>query len=180
MASGASRLCSQWGKRPLQTAMCFFKHQLVLMLLLFHFCFVCVFCSCNNRLKGTSVTNVEDIFFFSSYQPESKRLIRGAPFMRLAFLNLQSWYFCWQLMWFTKIDQILHQIYSLRWNIECCCLNEGQDIFFILVVQRLCHSEPNQYSLTFVVRCRAAGVRLKQNVYKGWVLKGAERPRCDH
>lgn len=38
------------------------------------------------------------------------------------------------------------------------------------------HSAPNQYSLTFVVWRRAAGVRL----HKGRALKGADRPRCDH
>lgn len=50
--------------------------QLVLVLLLFHFCFVCVVFSSDTLLKGTSVTNVEDIFFVFSYQPESKCLVR--------------------------------------------------------------------------------------------------------
>ena len=53
---------------------------------------------------------------------------------------------------------------------------------FIMKVQRelsqsgLCHCGPNQYSLTFVVRCKAAGVRLEQGVYKGWALESADKP----
>ena len=51
-----------------------------------------------------------------------------------------------------------------------------------MIVQRelsqlgLCHCLPNQYSLTFVVRCRAAGVREEQSHHKGHALEISDRP----
>lgn len=72
------------------------------------------------------------------------------------------------------VASFIEDIQTKRWNIDSVWLQHvwrsGPFLYSSTkgaISLRLCHQEPTQYSLTFVVRCRAAGVRLEQSVFKG-------------
>ncbi len=147
------------------------------------------------RVTHMNVCAASEAFFLK----KTRMFMRGAAFMRLAHnlaMFLQLLYHLDILVplrfasWFLFEKQNRNSPGNLARDeiliVSSCSMHEGQDFSFIAIVQRqlsqwrLCHSEPNQYSLTFVVRCGAAGVRLEPSVYKGWALERADRPRCDH